>query len=493
MNRIFAFVACPLLISIISLVLYPWLQKVQTTTFPQSFLSKFHLHYNISSFQQINTIQYHHKQSLQLLIQQSNFQPFLLKNSPAKQWQAISKWQNVSYLRHQLKDTPLQRVTTVLAGYPYYYAVSKRPLPLLDQSYQHTWWQHTIKKKQTFDTFLSRCALNNLDSISTFYDYVQGWQHDFIKLQKDLLPQDWSTLQTLASSPSKSKRQIWMGCQINAGSHVHYDHSHNIITQLVGEKKFILTPPNQWNKFRDNPRISRLVSFSQRNFSQYNNNNESLIANSIVVILRPGDTLYLPPFWWHHVIAIHQGLTIGTNEFTEDPRIQLTSLLKMPLPTNVHVTNNNQTYRNTAAAMMLNILLKNILKQSSTSKKHQRTGSNFMKRIYENRYRDGNHLQKNCKDTRKENVGINCNDMFLLDPILIEIIPQNEIHDLFEQINTFDNWQTDDRIYSLPSKDAVEMMLADYVEELVSYVAGPRNVCHYLLCYSDASSIHYVT
>ena len=95
------------------------------------------------------------------------------------------------------------------------------------------------------------------------------------------------------------------------------------------------------------------------------------------------------------------------------------------------------------------------------------------------------HLQNHCRmllplQCPKESWGATAT---------IDAIPKEELKDLFQhQINMFQQWMTDDSMYSLPSKTAVEMMLADYIEELVSYVVGPTNVCMFLRCLGGATT-----
>ena len=479
----------------------PTTTPLSPTTLEKSFLSGFAEHYNVSSFQQIPTHQYdlNISQHLQTLVQQSRSYPFLLQSSPAQYWPALSKWKDPTYLTNKLNNTPLRRVTTVLSQFPYVYAVDKRPLPRLDRSYQTAWWQHTRKNQSSFATFMSRC-----DVQSKFYDYVQGWNGDFATLSKDIYPTEWMdmnmninmnmNMNSYAANTTASKRQVWVGCRRHAGSHVHFDHSHNIITQLVGRKRFILSPPTEWDKFNDSPRLSRFVSFSTRNFTRHrqqhhhHHQQHQQIQKSMDVILQPGDTLYIPPFWWHHVIAMDDGLTIGTNTFQHDPRIQLPTLLSMPLPTYVHkMPGKSEIYRRTATLCMLTFMLKQILIQSTQSSSH------FLQRVYRNRYlgneQNGKqHLQISCRVHPQD-----CSQMFSpqlktnQSSFLSIILPKLELEDLQKhQIGAFHRWKSNNEQYALPSDTAVQMMLADYVEELLAYVVGPRKVCHFLQCAEKA-------
>ena len=86
------------------------------------------------------------------------------------------------------------------------------------------------------------------------------------------------------------------GCETQA----HYDQEHNFFVQLYGRKTFYLWPPDAHEELRLFPtrhprhRQSSLVSpwLFQKG-----------VRPPIVAELEPGDVLYNPPFWLHHVRA----------------------------------------------------------------------------------------------------------------------------------------------------------------------------------------------
>ena len=155
----------------------------------------------------------------------------------------------------------------------------------------------------------------------------------------------------------------------------------------------------------------------------------------------------------------------------------------MPLPTNVHVTNKSARFRRTATSKMIEFLIENILSFKTGGIRK----NDYIHRIFMNRYINsnranilGDHLQKECTTILK------CNRIFeksIETQHHTSYIPLEELHDIVRnQIRSFQHWMTDDSLYPLPSETAVQMMLSDYIEELISYVVGPRNVCHFLRC-----------
>jgi len=88
--------------------------------------------------------------------------------------------------------------------------------------------------------------------------------------------------------------------------HCHYDLQPNLHVQLTGRKRFIIFPPEDWRHLypfpvhHDLDRRS-MVDLDRPDTSQYPMWSG---AHGAVVELNPGDALYIPPYWWHHVQSI---------------------------------------------------------------------------------------------------------------------------------------------------------------------------------------------
>ena len=88
----------------------------------------------------------------------------------------------------------------------------------------------------------------------------------------------------------------------------HYDTQHNIFIQVMGEKRFILFPPE--TELYSYPNIHRSyrqsqvrletprVSNASEDFFKRINPSQSVAYE---VIVKPGDVLYIPPYWQHRV------------------------------------------------------------------------------------------------------------------------------------------------------------------------------------------------
>merc|ERR1712217_936621 len=88
--------------------------------------------------------------------------------------------------------------------------------------------------------------------------------------------------------------------------HCHYDLQPNIHVQLSGRKRFIIFPPEDWPYLYPFPVHHDLDRRSQVNFDAPEDALTPLWkgAHGHVVELEPGDALYIPPYWWHHVQSL---------------------------------------------------------------------------------------------------------------------------------------------------------------------------------------------
>ena len=99
--------------------------------------------------------------------------------------------------------------------------------------------------------------------------------------------------------------RIWLGNTITTPA--HFDEANNIACVVAGKRRFTLFPPEQVGNlyigpldFAPTPTPISMVDFSAPDFERHPRFRHALAAAQVAE-LGPGDALYIPTLWWHHV------------------------------------------------------------------------------------------------------------------------------------------------------------------------------------------------
>ena len=102
--------------------------------------------------------------------------------------------------------------------------------------------------------------------------------------------------------------RIWLGNKITTPTHV--DEWNNIGCVVAGRRRFTLFPPEQIANLYIGPldfaptgAPMSLVSLRNPDFERYPRFREALAA-AHTADLAPGDAIFIPPLWWHHVESL---------------------------------------------------------------------------------------------------------------------------------------------------------------------------------------------
>ncbi|MFN6562998.1 MAG: cupin-like domain-containing protein [Nostoc sp. ChiSLP01] len=111
--------------------------------------------------------------------------------------------------------------------------------------------------------------------------------------------------------------RLWYGLSsktFSSSSSLHFDAEHNIFAQIRGRKRILLYPPIDYLSFyppledpsgalygsKVNPDSLDLELFPKFPWQE-----------RIEIVLQPGEILYLPPFWWHHITAVDDNISLS--------------------------------------------------------------------------------------------------------------------------------------------------------------------------------------
>lgn len=102
--------------------------------------------------------------------------------------------------------------------------------------------------------------------------------------------------------------RLWVG---NEGIvSAHYDGSDNIACVVAGRRRFVLFPPEQLGNLYPGPlnftpagAPTSMVNLNEPDFERYPHFKTAL-DNAYAVELEPGDAIFIPMLWWHHVESL---------------------------------------------------------------------------------------------------------------------------------------------------------------------------------------------
>lgn len=100
---------------------------------------------------------------------------------------------------------------------------------------------------------------------------------------------------------------------------MHYDTLDNVLCQIVGRKKVTLFPPSQYNNLYMVDSSSHVLNMTTPNLERFPRFIEAS-KHKFEVILEPGDMVFIPALWFHHIETIQSDAdeySISVNVFYE--------------------------------------------------------------------------------------------------------------------------------------------------------------------------------
>jgi hypothetical protein len=117
---------------------------------------------------------------------------------------------------------------------------------------------------------------------------------------------------------------IWIGSRTIASC--HYDAPNNLACCAVGKRRFTMFPPEQIFNLYPGPlepspggQAVSLVDFANPDFDKYPRFREALSV-AHVAELEPGDAVFVPSMWWHHVEGLSRFNTLVNYWWSTSPK-----------------------------------------------------------------------------------------------------------------------------------------------------------------------------
>lgn len=156
------------------------------------------------------------------------------------------------------------------------------------------------RKNFEFSAFLEALAASAVNPQYATHSWQSAYIDDYFDgfLQQHPMP----------LLPDSVRPRIWIGNKTIVG--VHQDDSDNIACAIAGKRRFALFPPEQLENLYIGPLDKTpagapisMVDFTQPDFEKFPRAKEALATASIAE-LEPGDAIYIPALWWHHVESL---------------------------------------------------------------------------------------------------------------------------------------------------------------------------------------------
>jgi hypothetical protein len=103
-----------------------------------------------------------------------------------------------------------------------------------------------------------------------------------------------------------AEARLWLH-SAGATTQAHYDTSHNFFVQIRERKRVWLWPPAAHSALRFFPSRHSL----HRQSSLHSPTTEARGAGMLAMTLYPGDALYIPPYWAHHLEALGASISVA--------------------------------------------------------------------------------------------------------------------------------------------------------------------------------------
>ena len=114
-------------------------------------------------------------------------------------------------------------------------------------------------------------------------------------------------------NPATASRQsfLWYG-PAGTVTPLHHATSNILMAQVVGTQAYRLIPASQWHYVYNSNGVFSDVDCERPDLVRHPKFRDATVID---VVLRPGDVLFIPVGWWHHVRALDISMTVSFTNF----------------------------------------------------------------------------------------------------------------------------------------------------------------------------------
>ena len=138
-----------------------------------------------------------------------------------------------------------------------------------------------------------------------YYLMQRSIPDEFPELLQDIRTPAWLDYQQPAVN-------LWFGSAQNV-TPLHYDHTNNFFAQVYGRKRLTLFDPMQTDLLYPYPLEASAshISFIDPEQPDFENYPKFRQACALTGVIEPGELLYLPAYWWHHVRSLQISISVN--------------------------------------------------------------------------------------------------------------------------------------------------------------------------------------
>ena len=225
--------------------------------------------------------------------------PFVVYNVPHID-SVVEKWSDVDYMNDKLKGHSFRTATSDTNHFMYYNGM---------RGGGKDWKPPTGSVQMTYGQWLQNAVQNH--NLTT-----EERRHLYFRVSSGTRDTNWLFDELTFFKPEKSlfikdpRGQRGIHCRYGMRGVIaedHFDGGRNFIVELMGLRRWVMAHPNQCNNMymykRGHPSSRHsMVDWSNPDYEQYP---DFLNLKVHEVILRPGDALFMPMYWFHFIANLN--------------------------------------------------------------------------------------------------------------------------------------------------------------------------------------------